>query len=310
MEVINTPLELITKEELKRRIREGMILKDQLMKANKTLEEYKEKYADVVPSSILEERNALEEELEQANTTLAEKEEELAKWELLSRRVMVINDCTFNAGQPYGTLYNIFVYEYSIFLMNDAPLDIWSEKISSSTWMDFWRNLSPSNQGLISVAWMLGWEEVKRDQVAIVLGGSPPLRALACLIDLILRHQLDIQLYPVGTLTPYLIFKNQYFGGVPQGAEIPPKVHIDKLQHCFRLLFVERVKQALDILNSSPSNRMFGGANLMIATSRSLAHGLLLIEKKTYAPFNPIDFSLPPSYSTEERIEAEKVFDC
>ena len=72
-------------------------------------------------------------------------------------------------------------------------------------------------------------EEVERDQVVIVLGGSPPLRALACLIDLILCHQLEIQLCPVGTLTPYLIFKNQYFGGVPQGAEIPPEAHIDKL---------------------------------------------------------------------------------
>ena len=68
MEVINTPLELGTKEELKRRIREGMILKDQLSKTNKALEEYKEKYSDVVPSSVLEEKNALEEELEQANT--------------------------------------------------------------------------------------------------------------------------------------------------------------------------------------------------------------------------------------------------
>lgn len=157
---------------------------------------------------------------------------------------------------------------------------------------------------------MFGWEEVERDQVAIVLRGSPPLRAIACLIDLILRHQLDIQLCPVGTLTPYLIFKNQYFGGVPQGAEIPPEAHIDKIQYYFCLLSVEKVKQALEILNSSPSNRMFGGANLMISASRSLAHGLLLVEKKTYAPFNPLDFSLPPSYSTEERIDAEKVFDC
>ena len=126
MEVINTPLELGTKDELKRRIREGMILKDQLVKANKTLEEYKEKYVDVVPSSILEERNALEEELEQANIALAEREEELAKWELLSKGVRVIRSRTFNAGQPYGTLYNIFVYEYSKFLMTDAPPDIWS----------------------------------------------------------------------------------------------------------------------------------------------------------------------------------------
>ena len=131
-------MDLGTKEELKRRIQEGMILKDQLIKTNKTLEEYKEKYYDVVPSSVLEENNALEEELEQANASLAEKEEELAKWELLSIGVRVMSGRAFNAGQPYGTLYNIFVYEYSRFLMTDAPLDIWSEKISSSTWMDFW----------------------------------------------------------------------------------------------------------------------------------------------------------------------------
>ena len=67
MEVINTPLELGTKEELKRRIWEGMILKDQLVKANQSLEEYKDKYYDVVPSLVLNEKNTLEEELDQAN---------------------------------------------------------------------------------------------------------------------------------------------------------------------------------------------------------------------------------------------------
>lgn len=92
----------------------------------------------MVPASVLDEKNALEEELDQANTSLAEKEEELTKWELLSKGVRVINDRAFNAGQPFETLYNIFVYEYSRFLMTDTPPDIWSEKISSSTWMDFW----------------------------------------------------------------------------------------------------------------------------------------------------------------------------
>ena len=61
MEFINTPLDLGTKEELIRRLWEGMIFKDQLSKANQALEEYKDNYVNVVPTSMLEENKAMEE---------------------------------------------------------------------------------------------------------------------------------------------------------------------------------------------------------------------------------------------------------
>jgi len=35
---------------------------------------------------------------------------------------------------------------------------------------------------------MLGWEEVERDQVAIVLVGSLPMRAITVIVDLILIY--------------------------------------------------------------------------------------------------------------------------
>ena len=56
------------------------------------------------------------------------------------------------------------------------------------------------------------------------------------------------------------------------------------------------------------SNRSFGGSNLMVATCRALAHGYLLTKKNTYGAFNPKDFSIPGSYTTEERLQAEKIF--
>jgi hypothetical protein len=152
---------------------------------------------------------------------------------------------------------------------------------------------------------MLGWEEVDRNQVAIILGGSLPLRAIAAIVDLILRYQLDIQLCPVATITPFFIFRNQYFGSIPQGAEITPEAQVDRLTHCFRILYVDRVKQALDVLNSSTSNRVFGGANLMVAASRALAHGNLLLEGKIYGAFNPIDFSIPQESSLDPPVETQ-----
>jgi len=41
-------------------------------------------------------------------------------------------------------------------------------------------------QGILSIAMILGWEEVERAQVEIVLGGFLPLRALLGIMDLII----------------------------------------------------------------------------------------------------------------------------
>ena len=121
------------------------------------------------------------------------------------------------------------------------------------------------------------------------------MRAITIVLDLILRYRLEIQLCPVETITPYFIFTNHYHGGIPQGAELPLESHKNKLTHCQCLLSPKKVKQALEILSLSTSNLVFGGSNLMIATSQALAHGFLLLDSNTYGDFNLIDFSSPPS---------------
>jgi len=56
----------------------------------------------------------------------------------------------------------------------------------SFSWIEVWRSITLKDPGIISLTWMMGWEEVKRAQVAIVLGGSLPLRVIANVVDLIL----------------------------------------------------------------------------------------------------------------------------
>lgn len=155
---------------------------------------------------------------------------------------------------------------------------------------------------------MVEWVEVDRVQTPIVLGGSLPLRVVACVVDLIIRYQMDIQHCSVATLTPHFKFRNHYYTLIPEGAEISPTYQTPLLQASFKLLSKEKVKKALDILTMSMSNCSFGGANLMVAACRALAHGYLLTEKNTYGAFNPNDFSILGSYTTEERLQAEQIF--
>jgi hypothetical protein len=52
----------------------------------------------------------------------------------------------FNAGQPEGTVYNIFVYEYNQLLLIKAAPNMWVEATSEEAWREFWNTLSSKDQ--------------------------------------------------------------------------------------------------------------------------------------------------------------------
>ena len=71
---------------------------------------------------------------------------------------------------------------------------------------------------------------------------------------------------------------------------------------------MEKVNKALDIISLSISNKVFGGAKLLVAASRAKGHGTLVSETLFYGKFNPSDFSLPGSFTKEKREEAKKEY--
>ena len=127
-------------------------------------------------------------------------------------------------------------------------------------------------------------------------------------MDLAIRYQVDLQACAPATLTPFFQFQNFLYPVLPPNSDTSVGVHEEELTISRNTLTPANIKKALDILSSSIPNRIFGGANLMVVASRALAHAKAVMERKTYAAFNPADFSLPASFTKEERIQAELVF--
>ena len=307
-EIIQAPVKMTTREDVAQTIKQGLIAQAKLDQALKELNDLKARYSDCVPKTVQEERDAAEADLEEAHANLEEKERQVDNLESSILGARLISTRIFNAGQPTATVFNVFVHEYSQLMLLKAPHNVWRTTKNPASWVNFWKTLTHKEQGIIAIAWMLGWEEVERPQVAIVLAGSMPARAIAGVVDLIIRYQADIQMCPVATLTPFFNFHSRLYPDIPQGAEIQPSEQAALLEPTLKLLSKERVTKALDIISLSLSNRCFGGANLLIAASRARGHGTLISEALFYGKFNPFDFSLPGTFSKEDRQAAEAEF--
>lgn len=122
------------------------------------------------------------------------------------------------------------------------------------------------------------------------------------------RYQVDLQACPPTTLTPSFQFQNFIYPTLPKDSEVPVGAHEEELAISRGALTPANIKKVLDIVGSSIPNRIFGGANLMVAANRALAHAKAVMEQKVYTAFNPSDFSLPITFSKEERIQAELIF--
>jgi hypothetical protein len=68
------------------------------------------------------------------------------------------------------------------------------------------------------------------------------------------------------------------------------------------------MRKVLQVLHTSPTNRIFGGGNLMVVVARAMGHYKETFKRRAYIPFNPKDFSLPGTYLKKERVEAEQHF--
>ena len=212
------------------------------------------------------------------------------------------------AGIAAPTLYNIFVYEYTQIKLGVAPYTLWPETSEAGRWKELWLVIPNRERNVLAIGWMLGWEEVINYKTPVSLGGSMPLRAIAGLVDLAIRYQVDLQACAPTTLTPFFQFQNFLYPVLPPNSDTSIGVHEEELTVSRNTLTPTNIKKALDILSSSIPNRIFGGANLMVVASRALAHAKAVMERKTYAAFNPADFSLPTNFTKEERIQAELVF--
>ena len=212
------------------------------------------------------------------------------------------------AGLSAPTLYNIFLYEYTHIKIQVAPPQMWQETSMADQWRELWESVPNREKNILAIAWMLGWEDVINYKTPVALAGSMPLRTIAGLIDLTNRYQSDLQACPPTTLTPYFQFHSFLYPELPKDSEVAVGYHEEALAVSRGGLTPANIKKALDILSASIANRIFGGANLMVAASRALAHAKKVMEKKEYVAFNPADFSLPNVFTKEERIRAELVF--
>lgn len=95
---------------------------------------------------------------------------------------------------------------------------------------------------------------------------------------------------------------------MPKDSEVLVGAHEDQLVVSRGALTPANIKKALDITDSSIPNRILRGPNLMVAASRALVHTKAVMERKEYATFNLVDFSLLGTFTKEERIQTKQVF--
>ena len=57
-----------------------------------------------------------------------------------------------------------------------------------------------------------------------------------------------------------------------EGAEAEVASHEDKLMGSYSFVYPSIMKNTMHILHVSPSNRVFGGNNLMVAVVRAMGH--------------------------------------
>lgn len=77
---------------------------------------------------------------------------------------------------------------------------------------------------------------------------------------------------------------------VAKGVDVDVSIHEKQLAVAQETLMPATIKKVLDILASLLPNRIFGGGNLMVASSREVAHAKKVMVENKYAPFNPTDF--------------------
>jgi multidrug efflux pump subunit AcrA (membrane-fusion protein) len=161
-EIVQAPVKMTSREDVAQTIKDGLIAKARLEQALKQIEDLKARHTGCVPKEVQMERDMAEADLEDAQLKLEEKDSMLDSLGSNILGARVISTRIFNAGQPTATVYNVFVHEYSQLMLLKAPPEMWKTTRATADWVSFWRSITPKQQGILALAWMLGWEEVER----------------------------------------------------------------------------------------------------------------------------------------------------
>lgn len=138
MYVIKTTMKLSSSKEVQDKLMEGTMAMQQMKSLQEQFKEWKLRYKDVIPTSVRDEKIALQKELEVTQEELRKKEhqvEELEEGTIVAKSLWTK---VYLASISAPTLYNIFVYEYTQIKLGIAPHQLWSETCTIGLWRDLW----------------------------------------------------------------------------------------------------------------------------------------------------------------------------